>query len=96
MRLSCFVDDPIVALKGCPERQRKHACAIVLTWAALGFPLALSKGQFGSCAKWIGFAVEVSPTTISATLKQELVDDIKEHLILVAKLNVVPTSCSGP
>ena len=90
VRISCFVDDPIVSLRGTLREQRLNACIIVLTWAALGFPLALSRGQFGHRAKWFGFQVETTTTGVKATLKQELVEDIKEHIKQVENAILIP------
>ena len=51
---NCFVDDPIIALKGTPEQRRMLAMGVLLWWSSLGLKLACEKGSFGSEVVWIG------------------------------------------
>jgi len=90
VRLACFVDDPIAVIRGTESEQQLIVCIIVLVWAALGFPLALPKGQYGKRVRWIGFDLSVDKKTIVATLKEELVRDIKAHITSLAAVNIVP------
>ena len=45
VRLMCYVDDPLAALSGSPERRRLLTATIILVWSALRFQLAFAKGQ---------------------------------------------------
>ena len=40
VRLMCYVDDPLAALRGSHEERQLNAAIMVLTWSALGFKLA--------------------------------------------------------
>ena len=51
---NCFVDDPIILLKGTSAQRRKLAMGVLLWWASLGLKPAYEKGSFGPEAVWIG------------------------------------------
>ena len=53
-RLSMFVDDPLLAVRGPKRRRRRLAYTLITVWSALGFPLAFRKGEFGTKIAWIG------------------------------------------
>ena len=38
VRLMCYVDDPLAALSGTPERRRLITATIILVWTVLGLP----------------------------------------------------------
>ena len=46
VRLVCYVDDPLAALRG-DEADRKLYAAIMVVWSALGFKLAFAKRAAG-------------------------------------------------
>ena len=48
LRLMCYVDDPLAALRGSTEARRLNAAIMVLVWSALGFKLAFPKGQLST------------------------------------------------
>ena len=54
VRVNCFVDDPIVALRGITTTRRRAAACIIAFWAVLGGKLAYQKGQMGKSVEWIG------------------------------------------
>ena len=54
LRLMCYVDDPLAALRGNSEERKLNAAIMVLTWSALGFKLAFPKGQLSTKVTWIG------------------------------------------
>ena len=51
---NCFVDDPIIPLKGTTSQRRKWQWASCCGGATLGLKLAYEKRSFGSNAVWIG------------------------------------------
>ena len=57
---NCFVDDPIIPLKGTTSQRRKLAMGVLLWWSTLRLKLAFEKGSFGSSVVWIGTQFEVN------------------------------------
>ena len=51
---NCFVDDPIIAIRGTVVQRRRLAMGVLLWWSSLGLKLAYEKGSFGPDAVWIG------------------------------------------
>ena len=51
---NCFVDGPIIALRGTTFQRRRLAMEMLLWWRTLGLKLAYEKGSFGPEAVWIG------------------------------------------
>ena len=49
---------------------------MILVWNALGFKLAISKGQFGIKITWIGITITAEEKGIRAKVKQEIIEDI--------------------
>ena len=45
VRLVCYVDDPLAAIRGTDSDRRLFAAIMILVWMALGFKLAFAKGQ---------------------------------------------------
>lgn len=56
LRLVCYVDDPLAAVRGTAAERRLYVAIMVLVWEALGFKLAFAKGQVGKTVTWIGGA----------------------------------------
>ena len=73
---NCFVDGPIIALKGTPEQRRMLAMGVLLWWSSLGLKLACEKGSFRSEVVWIGTHLMVNSR------------DNKVEVRLLAKKNV--------
>ncbi len=80
VRLMCYVDDPLAALSGTPERRRLLAATIILVWSVLGFDLAFAKGQLGKTVTWIGGTLQCEPWGVKATVKEAIVADICDAL----------------
>ena len=89
VRLVCYVDDPLAAIRGTDADRRMFAAIVVLVWAALGFKLAFSKGQLARIVTWIGGTLHIEDTGVRAFVKQSIIDDIREMLLLFLKLNIV-------
>ena len=51
---NCFVDDPIITLRGTSIQRRRMAMEVLLWWTTLGLKLVYEKGSFGPDAVWIG------------------------------------------
>eukprot|EP00972_Heterocapsa_arctica_P070547 10421540-Heterocapsa_arctica.AAC.1 len=47
-RVQCYVDDPLVAVRGDPSTRVQAMYVIVAWWAALGLAIAWPKGTLGS------------------------------------------------
>ena len=90
VRLQCFVDDPIAAIKGTELRRKVIIATITLVWEALGSKLAYSKGQCGAGAEWIGGELQITDGVLTAQVKKAIIDDITMKLDQFAKLNVIP------
>ena len=52
--LQCFVDDPIIAVRGSWRDRNLRLAAILLLWCALGFRLSWAKASRGTSVSWIG------------------------------------------
>ena len=57
-RLSMFVDDPLLAVRGPKRRRRRLAYILITVWSALGFPLAFRTGDFETKVAWIGALIK--------------------------------------
>jgi len=89
LRLMCYVDDPLAALRGSEEDRKLNAAIMALVWSALGFKLAFAKGQLNKTVSWIGGTLTMEPNGVMAALKDSLVSDIIIDLGKFAKLNVI-------
>ena len=76
LRLVCYVDNPLAAIRGTPERRRLLVTLLILVWNGLGFKLTFKKGQLGQVVTWIGITVTIEIAGIRAKVKQEIIDDI--------------------
>ena len=59
-KTNCFVDDPIIPLKGTAHQRRKLAMGVLLWWNTPGLKLAYEKESFGPKAVWIGTQLEIN------------------------------------
>jgi hypothetical protein len=89
MALMCYVDDPLAVIKGTPQERRLYASMLMYVWRALGLPLAFRKGQFGSEIAWIGGLFRVDSTGVTASIKQDIIDDINSDLLRFGSANVI-------
>eukprot|EP00972_Heterocapsa_arctica_P041817 6164942-Heterocapsa_arctica.AAC.1 len=58
-RVQCYVDDPLVAVRGDLAARMQAVYVIIAWWAALGLAIAWPKGTLGSEVPWIGASVAV-------------------------------------
>mgnify|MGYP000140571462 CR=1 FL=1 len=89
LRLLCFVDDPVAGITGTQLERKLCVATIILTWEALGLPLAYRKGQLSQSVTWIGGTLSITPEGIRGAVKQEIVDDIVQALKRYSQLYVV-------
>ena len=78
MRQQTYTDDPWVALKGTRTYVDRATATIILTWLALGFPLAFDKGQRGHQICWVGHDVhlDVKRKVVTASIKAEFLAEL--------------------
>ena len=91
VRLQCFVDDPIGAIKGSETRRKVIIATITLVWEALGCKLAYSKGQRGNAAEWIGgeLDIQMGDGVLIAKVKKSIIADISLMLEQFHASNVI-------
>ena len=91
LRLQCFVDDPLAAIKGSETRRKIIIAVITLVWEALGCKLAYAKGQRGSGAEWIGGELDIDITNgiLTAKVKDAIIKDITLLLDAFSKTNLI-------
>ena len=91
VRLQCFVDDPIGAIKGTETRRKVIIAVITLVWEALGCKLAYSKGQRGTAADWIGgeLNIDYKNGLLIAQVKKSIILDITMMLETFTKSNLI-------
>ena len=94
VRLVCYVDDPLAAVRGTTAERKLNMTIMILVWAALGFKLAFAKGQAGRTISWIGgtFTIHSSgskTTGVTATVKESIVSDIMADLEAMLAVNIV-------
>jgi len=89
VRLMCYVDDPLAALSGSPERRRLLTATIILVWTVLGFQLAFAKGQLNKKVTWIGGTLQCEAWGVLATVKESIVADICDDLKRFKSLNLI-------
>ena len=89
LRLVCYVDDPLAAILGTEAERRMMPVLMVLAWTALGFKMAVVKGQREKKVTWIGGALWIEKLGVRAFAKQSIVEDIQEMLVQFMAINVV-------
>ena len=91
--IQCYVDDPLLVIRG-PAARRRHLAAILITWwRALGPSLSWSKMGKGTRVIWIGAALEVLDRyVVKAELPKPFVDEHKAELKELAEKDVVKLS----
>ena len=88
---NCFVDDPIIALRGTASQRRRLAMGVLLWWRALGLKLAYEKGSFGPEAIWIGTHFTVK----SVVNKVEISLPAKKNAEILATLEQLMDNARG-
>ena len=87
-RLQLFVDDPCATIRGTPQACDWIVATMILAWRALGFPLSFRKGQRGPKVTWIGAHLEITATTVTAAIKDNIVQDLEEQTVQLLQSNV--------
>ena len=89
LRLMCYVDDPLAALRGNEEERQLNAAIMILVWSALGFKLAFAKGQLNREVTWIGGTITAEAEGVRAVVKESIIEDILEDLGRMRGVNVI-------
>ena len=91
-RIQCYVDDPLLVVKGLDAVARSVNLAIpLLLWQALGCQLSWNKMQLGTTVQWIGFQLQLKDGCIVAQLSQEKLEKLQRALEeLLQHKGVVP------
>ena len=78
--LQIYVDDPILTFDREDPQHRQHLGVALLWFAALGFPLKLSKADAGTKVKWIGATLEAnaSDSSIIVSIPEEKIQDLTQ------------------
>ena len=90
LRLQCFVDDPIAAIRGSAREPRTIAATIMIIWETLKCKLSHSKGQMGQGVSWIGGELKLQPSVIHAQIKPAIIEDIIDTLHSIQSVNLIP------
>ena len=90
-RLQCYVDDPILAMRGSRWLRDRLVALVVVIWRCLGFPLSFRKGQRGSSVTWIAASLSVKNGSVSCGVKEEIVRDVKALTAEILQSNLVST-----
>eukprot|EP00435_Cladocopium_sp_Y103_P000377 s3357_g1.t1 len=71
-RVQCYVDDPVLVVKGQDALARAVNLAVPLVvWQAIGCQLSWSKMQFGQSVQWIGFFMTLAGGCMTARLAED-------------------------
>ena len=89
VRLVCYVDDPLAAIRGTEPDRKLFTAIMVLVWMALGFTLAFAKGQRGKLVTWIGGTLQIESDGVRAWVKQSIVDDIRSMITTFLRGNLI-------
>ena len=73
VNLTCYVDDPLAAMRGAKADKMLHAATLMLVWEALGFGSAYPKGQLEDTVRWIGGTITVEAEGVRAKIKESMV-----------------------
>ena len=89
LRMSIYADDPILVVKGRRESRNSSICKVLLVWLAVGFKLAWHKGQRDATITWTSGLMKIEAKSVSASIKQEIVDAVWNDTIRFLNSNVV-------
>ena len=89
LRLSIYTDDPIAVVKGRRSSRNHFIGILVLLWRALGLRLAFHKAARGSEVVWVGYRLKVSTEQVVISVKDELLQEIKQMIQKLTKNNIV-------
>ncbi|CAE8627265.1 unnamed protein product [Polarella glacialis] len=90
VRLNCYVDDPIVIVRGTPSQRKNDLILCLLIWLVLGFPMSFPKAHSGKSLAWIGVQLTIGPGCISAEITAERLAELLCATERFLQLNVLP------
>lgn len=80
-RIQCYVDNPLLVVKGPNALARSVNLAIpLLLWQALGCQLSWNKMQLGITVQWIGFQLQLKDGCLVAQLSPEKLEKLQRAL----------------
>ena len=85
----CYVDDPLLVVRGTAAQRQSVVMRVVLTWLVFGFPLAFRKAQLAQLVVWIGFQIQIFRDKVVVTIPAEKVEDMRKLTNEILLLNVV-------
>ena len=88
-RAECYVDDPIILLRGSQQTRSRVIAMLLLAWRALGFPLSFEKAVRGSRVQWIVGDFAFTKTGVQVRIKQDIVDDVRALTKEIGSANLV-------
>ena len=90
LRLQIYVDDPVSTARGTPSARATFFAKITLLWMSLGFPLAFKKAQISSDVIWIGVCLSARRRSITASLKEEILQEVETMSKDALSKNIYP------
>ena len=97
--LQIYVDDPIITFDQNEPLHRQHFGVALLWFAALGFPIKLSKADSGTKVKWIGATLETDTEegSVKVSVPSEKIKELANMFPIYFKTSDRPqtTSISG-
>ena len=81
----CFVDDPLLAVRGSKKQRTRLAACAILLWTGLNFRMSWKKGSWAQEAKWIGATFKVVKDQskvigVDVSIEQDKIDRIKSNV----------------
>eukprot|EP00435_Cladocopium_sp_Y103_P039029 s2094_g10.t1 len=91
-RVQCYVDDPVLVVKGHDALAKAINLAVpLLLWQALGCQLSWNKMQLGNSVQWIGFCMQLKGDCMVAQLSEDKLAKLQAALNeLLAAKGVIP------
>ena len=86
----CYLDDSLWALRGALEVRNHNLSFILYSMAAVGFKVALSKGERANAVQWIGVRLAIIEKDIVLTLPENFVKELIELLASWTGKGMVP------
>eukprot|EP00435_Cladocopium_sp_Y103_P047858 s2395_g14.t1 len=88
-RVQTYVDDPLVTIRGTPERQRRLTAVVLIAWMIMGFPIAVHKATLSNKLTWIGVELSIMTGGVEAVVPQDKVIELSGMLEKMLQSNVV-------
>ena len=91
-RAQCYVDDPILVIKGTTTQRKAVLRQVVLWWLALGFPFSWHKAQLGQAVEWIGASIRICPKEkeVAMGVPKEKTDKLLTQVCAALRSPIVP------